>query len=167
MSEGDSPSSGGDAGSVLVMRASARPWARLLGISATLLAAGVAALLSGLVDQGILSTIVAVGVIVMFLVSATSAAAVTARWRTSLQLAHGSLIVRTPIGARAIAVREGVGFVRWIDSRSLRPVIWVVDRESLVVPVSEWLQPLRVEAFAYAVGLPVIDLDDPPSSIVR
>lgn len=149
------------------MRASARPWARLLGVSATILVAGVAALLSGFVDQGILSTIVGVGVIIMFLTSAVSAAAVTARWRTSLQLARGSLIVRSPLGARAIPVREGVAFVRWIDPKSLRPVMWVVDRQALVVPVSEWLQPLRVEAFAFAVGLRVIDLDDPPSSIVR
>jgi hypothetical protein len=64
-----------------------------------------------------------------------------------------------------IPVREGVGFVRWIDPRSMRPVIWVVDRQSLVVPVSRWLPPLRVEAFAFAVGLRVVDLDDPPSVI--
>jgi hypothetical protein len=149
------------------MRARAQPWARVLGVSATLMVAGVAALLSGAVSGGILSTIVAVGVVATFVASAASAAAMTARWRTSLQLAHGSLIVRTPLGARAIPVRDGVGFVRWIDPRSMRPVMWVVDRQALVAPVSEWLEPLRVEAFAFAVGLQVLDLDDPPSSIVR
>ena len=164
MSASDPAAGAGSAGAVHIMRASARPWARLLGVSATLLVAGVALLLSDVVAPGALSSIVAVGVIVAFLATAASAAAMTARWRTSLQVAQGFLVVRTPLGAKAISIRDGVGFVRWLDPRSMRPVIWVVERQMLVVPVSERLHPLRVEAFALAMGMRVDDLDDPPSA---
>ena len=75
-----------------------------------------------------------------------------------------NLVLRDPLGAREVPLRAELGFVRWLDDRTHRPVLWVVERGSLVAPLSPLLSPLQLEGFALALGLPVTDLDGPPSS---
>lgn len=152
---------------VLVVRATARPWPAWLLASAIVLVVGSMMLVTDVVAEGIPSTITAVLVIAAFAVMSGCAAAITFRWRTSLRCDGANLVVRDPLGARVVALSDDVHLTRWLDANTQKPVIWVVRGGALVAPVSPLLAPLRVEALAIAVGVRVVDLDDPPSSIVR
>ncbi|MBX9718234.1 MAG: hypothetical protein K2X36_05250, partial [Microbacteriaceae bacterium] len=57
--------------------------------------------------------------------------------------------------------REGLALGRWLDSRD-RPVHWLLDEGRPVVPLSPDLDPVDLEAFAYCVGLPMVNLDGAP-----
>ncbi len=152
---------------VMVVRATARPWPAWLLASAIVLVVGSMMLVTDAVAEGIPATITAVLVIAAFAVMSGCAAAITFRWRTSLRCDGANLVVRDPLGARVVALSDDVHLTRWLDANTHKPVIWVVRGGALVAPVSPLLAPLRVEALAIAVGVQVVDLDDPPSLIVR
>lgn len=150
---------------VLVVRATARPWPAWLLVSVVVLTVGSAMLVTDVVAAGALSAITATLVIAAFAVMSGCTAAITFRWRTSLRYDGANLVVRDPLGARVVVLSDNVYLSRWLDANTQKPVIWVVKNEELVAPVSPLLAPLRVEAFAIAVGVRVVDLDDPPSVI--
>lgn len=147
----------------LVVRASARTWVRRLVVLGAVVGLGTAALLTDVVASGIPTAIAGALVLVAFAGVVACLAAITARWRTSVRSDGENLVLRDPLGARVVPMRPELGFVRWLDGRTHQPVLWLVDRESLVAPLSPLLSPLQLEGFAQALGLAVTDLDGPPS----
>ena len=147
----------------VVVRARARRWVRWLVVLGTVVGLGTAAVITDVVASGILSTVVAALVLVAFAGVVVCLAAITVRWRTSVRSDGESLVLRDPLGARVVPLHTELGFVRWLDGRTHRPVLWLVERESLVAPLSPLLNSLQLEGFAHALGLPVTDLDGPPA----
>lgn len=151
----------------MVVRATARPWPAWLLTSVIVLVGGSTMLVTDVVAPGIPSALTAVLVIAAFAVMSCCAAVITFRWRTSLRFDGANLVVRDPLGARVVALGVDVRLTRWLDAGTQKPVMWIVRGDALVAPVSPLLPPVQVEALAIAAGVPVVDLDDPPPSIVR
>jgi len=128
---------------------------------------GTALLLLDLVAVGIPTTVTGAVVLLAFVGAAACLAAITVRWRTSVRSDGANLVLRDPLGARVVPLHAELGFVRWLDPRTRKPVIWVAERGALVAPVSPMLSPLKLEGFALAVGLAVVDRDDPPPPAVH
>ena len=147
----------------LVVRARARGWVRWLVVLGVVVGAGTAALITDVVASGLPTAIAGAVVLVAFAGVVACVAAITVRWRTSVRSDGVNLVLRDPLGAREVPLRAELGFVRWLDGRTHRPVLWVVERGSLVAPLSPLLSPLQLEGFALALGLPVTDIDGPPS----
>ncbi|MBX9470587.1 hypothetical protein [Microcella sp.] len=147
----------------VVVRAPARRWVRWLVVLGTVVSLGTAALLTDMVASGIPTSIAGALVLVAFAGVVVCLAAITVRWRTSVRSDGESLVLRDPLGARVVPLSAELGFVRWLDGRTHRPVLWLVERGSLVAPLSPLLSPLQLEGFALALGIPVTDIDGPPT----
>lgn len=147
----------------LVVRAPARRWVRRLVVLGTVVSLGTATLLTDVVAAGIPTAITGAVVLVAFAGVVACLAAITVRWRTSVRSDGENLVLRDPLGARVVPLHAELGVVRWLEPRTHQPVLWLVERGSLVAPLSPLLSPLQLEGFARALGLPVTDLDGPPS----
>lgn len=150
-----------------VLRASAAPWVGRLAVAAAVVVAGSAAVLLDAVPSGVPLTLVRVGVLLAFALVVASLAIITVRWRTSVRSDGSALVVRGPWGASVLPFTEGLSLGRWVDERRGRPVLWAVDHETLVAELGAQLDPVRVEAFALRVGVPVIDHEGPPPTRER
>lgn len=150
-----------------VLRASAAPWIGRLSVASVLVVAGSAAVLADAVPSGIPLTLVRIAVLAAFALVVASLAIITVRWRTSVRSDGSALVVRGPWGASVLPFTEGLSLGRWVDERRGRPVLWAVDHETPVAELGARLDPVRVEAFASRLGVPVIDHDGPPPSRER
>ncbi len=148
---------------VLVVRAAAGGWARGLAGAAIVVALGAAALIADIVAPGIPTVIVGAVVLIAFATAVVCVATITVRWRTSVRSDGTSLVLRDPLGARVVPLHADLGLVRWLDARGRKPVVWVTDRGALLAPLSPLLSPLKLEGFAHAMGLAVVDVDGPPT----
>jgi hypothetical protein len=144
-----------------VVRGRVGPWGRRLVYAATAVVATSWLLRSETVAPGVPQAIVSVLVLVSFGALALSVWHISVRWRISLRSDGRALVVRDPLGARVLPRREGLSLGRWLDARN-RPVHWVLHDGRLAVPLGPELDPVALEAFAYRVGLPLVDLDDAP-----
>ncbi|MFM2354065.1 MAG: hypothetical protein RLZZ608_1471 [Actinomycetota bacterium] len=147
----------------VVVRGRAGRWMHGLVIAAAVVVSGSWGLLSDVVGSGIPTIVVSLIVLAAFGVLALCVATVTTRWRTSLRFDGVALVVRDPLGARVVPLRGGLALGRWLDSRQ-RPVNWILDGGRPLASLSPDLDPVRLEAFAHSVGLPVADLDGAPGS---
>lgn len=148
---------------VLVVRAPARAWVWRLVVVGAVVVVGSAALIADLAAPGIATAMTGALVLVAFAGVVGCLAAITVRWRTSVRSDGANLVLRDPLGARVMPLHADLGFVRWLDERTHRPVMWVTERRGLVAPLSPMLSPLGLEGFAHAVGLSVVDVDVPPT----
>lgn len=147
----------------VVVRASARAWVRRLVVLGAVVSLGTAVLIIDLVAPGIPSAIAGAVVLVAFAGVVVCLAAITVRWRTSVRSDGENLVLRDPLGASLVPLHDRLAFVRWLDPRTRKPVIWVVDQGALLAPISPIISPLQLEGFALALGLTVVDVDGPPS----
>ncbi len=148
---------------VLVVRAAARSWVRRLIMVGSVVVVGSAALIVDAVAPGIPTAVTGALVLVAFAAAVVSLAAITVRWRTSVRSDGRHLVLRDPLGVRVVPLRDSLGFLRWLDARTQQPVMWLSDRGALVAPLNPLLSPLKLEGFAHALGLPVVDVDAPPT----
>lgn len=149
------------------MRASAAPWGARLAVAVVLVVAGSAAVLVDAVPPGIPLTLVRVAVLLSFVVVVASLAVITVRWRTSIRSDGQALVVRGPWGASVLPFSAGLSLGRWVDERRRRPVLWALDHDTPVAELGGRLDPVRVEAFAQRLGIPVRDHDGPPPTRER
>lgn len=147
----------------LVVRATGRTWVRSLIVLAAVVALGAAGLIADIVAPGIATAITGAVMLAAFAGVVICLAAITVRWRTSVRCDGANLVLRDPLGARVVPLHAGLGIVRWLDPRTQKPVLWVADRGALLAPLSPLLSPLKLEGFAHALGLGVVDVDGPPS----
>lgn len=148
----------------LVVRAGAPAWVRRLVVLSAVVTLGVAAVITDTVASGI-PTAIAGGVVMgSFVGVVVCLTAITVRWRTSVRSDGENLVLRDPLGARVVPLHVDLGLVRWLEPRTLQPVLWVSDHGALIAPISPLLSPLKVEGFVIALGLIVVDVDAPPSS---
>lgn len=145
----------------LTVRASTGRWVPRLVVSGVLVVAGAGALLGEIVPEGIPRLIVSLLMLAAFGLGAASVAVITVRWRTSVRWDGRAIVVRDPLGARVVPHSERLSLGRALDSE-LTPVYWLLDDGRRTVPISPDLDPVRLEAFGYALGLPVVDIDDAP-----
>jgi len=144
-----------------VVRARAEKWGPRLVLAAIAVVAGSWSLVTDMVAPGIPQAMASLFVVGSFGVFALCVWHITMRWRTSVRSDGRALVVRDPLGARVVPRHERLALGRWLDARN-RPVHWLLDDGRPAVPLGPELNPVALEAFAYRVRLPVIDLDDAP-----
>ncbi|KQV26672.1 MULTISPECIES: hypothetical protein [unclassified Microcella] len=150
---------------IAVVRAGAGPWGLRLALAAIAMVAAATGLVVGVAPPGILTGLLIAVSLGGFLLLAASAAQITTRWRTSLRSDGWSLVVRSPFAVAEHSYGHELAIGRWLDARRGRPELWVIESGRIATPIGDALDPLRVEAFALAVGVPVVDVDgDPPSA---
>ncbi|GAA1701371.1 hypothetical protein GCM10009792_22040 [Microcella alkalica] len=149
---------------VAVVRAGAGAWGVRLALAAIAMTGAATGIVLGVAPPGILTGLLIAVAIGGFLLLAASAAQITTRWRTSLRSDGWSLVVRAPFAVAEHSYGHELAIGRWLDSRRGRPELWVIESGRIATPIGDALDPLRVEAFALQVGVPVLDIDgDPPS----
>jgi hypothetical protein len=89
---------------------------------------------------------------------------ITTRWRTSLRFDGEALVVRAPFAVAVHPLSANLVIGRWMHERRPRPEHWVIENGRIATPIGEELDPVRIEAFAARLEVPVIDIPgDPPS----
>lgn len=148
-------------GPELVVRAGTGRWVPRLIVSGVLVVVGAGALLVEIVPEGIPRIVASLVMLAAFALGAASVAVITVRWRTSVRWDGQAIVVRDPLGARVVPISEHLAMGRGLDSE-LTPAYWLLDAGRRSVPISPDLDPVRLEAFAYRLGIPVVDIDDAP-----
>lgn len=148
-----------------VVRAGAGRWGVRLAVAAIAMVAAATALVAEAAPPGILTGLVIAVALGAFLVLAASMMQITTRWRTSLRSDGWSLVVRAPFAVAVHSYGHELAIGRWIDDRRRRPEHWVIESGRIATPIGDALDPVRIEAFALAVGVPIVDLDGPPPSV--
>ena len=149
---------------VAVVRAGVGPWGLRLALAAIAMTGAASGLVLGAAPPGILAGLLITVVLGAFLVLAASAAQITTRWRTSLRSDGWSLVVRSPFAVAEHSYGHELAIGRWVDARRRRPELWVIESGRIATPIGDALDPVRVEGFALAVGVPVIDIEGAPPS---
>lgn len=148
-----------------VVRARAGPWGLRLAVAAIAMVTAASALVAESVPPGILTGLAIAVVLGSFLVVAASMMQITTRWRTSLRSDGWSLVVRAPFAVAEHSYGHELAIGRWLDARRGRPEHWVIESGRIATPIGDALDPVRIEAFAHAVGVPVVDVDGTPPSL--
>lgn len=147
-----------------VVRAGAGPWGLRLALAAIAMVAAAAVLVVGAAPPGILTGLAIAVTLGSFLVVAASMMQITTRWRTSLRSDGWALVVRAPFAVAEHSYGHELAIGRWVDERRRRPEHWIIESGRIATLIGEALEPVRVEAFALAVGVPIVDLEGPPPS---
>lgn len=151
----------------VVTRAGVGRWGARLVIGLGVMVAGCVALLSEDELPGILTALAVIGSLGGFGLLAASTLQITTRWRTSLRFDGESLVVRAPFAVAVHPVSAHLVIGRWLDERRRRPEHWVIENGRVVTPIGEELEPVRIEAFAARLGVPVVDIPGDPPSLGR
>lgn len=147
-----------------VVRAGVGPWGIRLTLAAIATVTASTALVAEAAPPGILTGAAVTVVLGGFLVVAASAMQITTRWRTSLRSDGWSLVVRAPFAVAVHSYGHELAIGRWLDDRRGRPEHWVIEAGRIATPIGDTIDPVRIEGFALAIGLPVIDVDGVPPS---
>lgn len=148
----------------VVTRAGVGRWGARFVTGLGVMVAGCVALLSEDELPSILTALAVIGSLGGFGLLAASTLQITTRWRTSLRFDGESLVVRAPFAVAVHPVSAHLVIGRWLDERRRRPEHWVIENGRVVTPIGEELEPVRIEAFAARLGVPVVDIPgDPPS----
>lgn len=151
-----------------VVRAETGPWALRLALAAIAMVTASTALVAEAAPPGILTGMAIVVVLGAFLVVAASAMQITTRWRTSLRSDGWSLVVRAPFAVAVHSFAHELAIGRWLDVSRGRPEHWVIESGRIATPIGDTIDPVRIEGFALAVGVPLIDIEgEPPSLSLR
>jgi hypothetical protein len=153
---------------VTAVRGTAGRWVVLLVLASAAMVAGAVLLVAEAAPDGILTALLTVVVLGGFVAFAAGAAQVTTRWRTSLRSDGWSLVVRSPFAVAEHSYAHELSIGRWLDSTRGRPEHWVIESGTITTPIGDAIDPVRVEAFAHAVGVPLVDVPgSPPSASTR
>lgn len=149
---------------IATVRGDARAWLLRLAGSFVLLVVSATLVRLEVLGLGVPMTIGVLLAVGAFISVAVCGWVVTAHWRTSIRSDGNNLVVREPLGARVVPLSDALALHRFVDVtvRRPRPVVWVMNGSMPVARLSERLTPVVVEAFAHCVGVPLIDVDDPP-----
>ncbi len=148
----------------IVTRAGAGRWGARLVVGFVVMVAGCAALLTEIAPPGIPTAVAVIGSLGGFGLLAASMMQITTRWRTSLRFDGEALVVRAPFAVAVHPLGANLVIGRWLHERRPRPEHWVIEDGRVATPIGDELDPVRIEAFAARLGVPVIDIPgDPPS----
>jgi hypothetical protein len=153
---------------VMAVRATAGPWGLRLVIAAAVMGGAAAGLVAQAGTTELRETVLTVLTLGGFIAFSACAAQVTTRWRTSLRSDGWSLVVRAPFAVAEHSFGHELAIGRWLDDKRRRPEHWVIESGRIATPIQDAIDPVRVEAFALVVGIPVIDIPGaPPSAVTR